>query len=167
MESGASEYVADNMAVGIAYELRLDDNRLLDQAPEDDPLFYLHGQGNIIEGLEDALSGMEVGAETDVVVAPADGYGDVDPDAYRLVPYDAFPADMQVAEGLEVELNDPDQSGRIYAVVSELHEDEVLMDLNHPLAGETLHFHVKIVSVRPATETELDHGHIHGPGHTH
>lgn len=167
MASDALPNVADDMAIGISYELRLDDDRLLDQATDDDPLFYLHGRGNIIGGLEDALSGMAVGAETDVVVAPEDGYGELDPDAFRLVPYDAFPADMQVAEGLEVELNDPDQPGQVYAVVSELREDGVLMDLNHPLAGQTLHFHVKVVAVRPATATELDHGHIHGPGHAH
>jgi FKBP-type peptidyl-prolyl cis-trans isomerase SlyD len=167
MASDELPYVADDMAVGIAYELRLDDDQLLDKAPEDDPLFYLHGRDNIIEGLEDALSGMEVGAEKDVKVAPADGYGEPDAEAFRLVPYDAFPADMQVAEGLEVELNDPDQPGQVYAVVSELRDDGVLMDLNHPLAGQTLHFHVKVVAVRPATSTELEHGHVHGPGHEH
>jgi FKBP-type peptidyl-prolyl cis-trans isomerase SlyD len=167
MASDVTPSVADDMAVGIAYELRLDDEQLLDQAPDGDPLFYLHGRGNIIEGLEDALTGMKVGAETDVVLAPTDGYGEVDEDAFRLVPRDAFPADMQVAEGLEVELNDPDEPGQVYAIVSELREDGVLMDLNHPLAGETLHFHVKVVAVRPATATELEHGHIHGPGHAH
>jgi FKBP-type peptidyl-prolyl cis-trans isomerase SlyD len=159
--------VADDMAVGISYELRLDDDRLLDQAPEDDPLFYLHGRGNIIGGLEDALTGMKVGAETDVVLAPADGYGELDEDAFRLVSYDSFPADMEVAEGLEVELDDPDEEGHFYAVVSELREDGVLMDLNHPLAGQALHFHVKVVAVRPATATELQHGHVHSPGHAH
>lgn len=167
MASDGLPNVADDMAVGISYELRLDDNRLLDEAPDDDPLYYLHGHRNIIGGLEDALTGMAVGEETDVILAPADGYGHMDPDAFRLIPYDAFPAEMEVAEGLEVELNDPEQPGQVAAVVSELRDDGVLMDLNHPLAGETLHFHVKVVAVRPATDNELDHGHIHGPGHAH
>lgn len=158
--------VADGLVVSMAYTLRLDDGDEIDSASSDDPLVYLHGAQNIIPGLEQALTGMKIGDARQVSVMPADGYGDVDPDAFELVPYDAFPGDVDLQEGMELSM--VDGTGReMGAYISELRDDGALLDLNHPLAGETLHFDVEIVGLRRATTDEIAHGHAHTDGHTH
>ncbi len=158
--------VADGLVVSMAYTLRLDDGEEIDSASSDDPLVYLHGAQNIIPGLESALTGMKIGDARQVSVRPADGYGDVDADAFELVPYDAFPPDVDLEEGMGLRM--VDGTGReMDAYISELRDEGALLDLNHPLAGETLHFDVEIVGLRRATTDEIAHGHAHTDGHTH
>lgn len=158
--------VADGLVVSLAYTLRLDDGEEIDSATSDDPLTYLHGAQNIIPGLEQALTGLKVGDARQVSVNPVDAYGDVDPEAYEMVPYDAFPADVDLEEGMGLQM--VDESGRqMDAYISELRDEGALLDLNHPLAGETLHFDVEIVGLRRATADEIAHGHSHSAGHTH
>lgn len=152
--------VKDDMVVGLDYTLRLDDGEVLDTSANKKPLEFLQGRGQIVHGLEQALNGMAVGDAKSVVVAPADGYGEADPDAFETVPYDVFPPELELAEGMR--LNMRDQEGQVFtAFVEELGSDGVVLDFNHPLAGETLHFDVKIASLRPATQEELAHGHAH------
>ena len=159
--------VADGLVVSLAYTLRLDDGEEIDSAASDDPLVYLHGAGNIIPGLEDALSGMKIGDVRSVSVSPVDAYGDIDEDAFELVPYDAFPADVDLEEGMGLSMVDNNTGQQMYAYISELRDDGALLDLNHPLAGETLHFTVEIVGLRRATTDEIAHGHAHTADHTH
>jgi FKBP-type peptidyl-prolyl cis-trans isomerase SlyD len=142
------------MVVSLDYTLRLGDGEIVDTSDGREPLEFLYGQGQIIPGLEKALNDMEVGDEKDVEVAPADGYGVRDPDAVQLVPRDSFPADMDLKQGMGFRMRD--QLGRaVAAYVAEVRPDEVLLDLNHPLAGETLHFHIKVVALRQATAADL------------
>lgn len=158
--------VADGLVVSLDYTLRLDDGQVIDTTTEGDPLQFLQGGQQIIPGLEQALYGMGVGDEKDVELAPTEGYGQRNPDAVELVPPDAFPADLELTEGMGLQLRDP--SGReVVAYVAEIRPDAVVLDLNHPLAGEKLFFEVKIADLRPATSEELDHGHAHGAGHEH
>jgi len=159
--------VADGLVVSLAYTLRLDDDEEIDSADSADPLVYLHGARNIIPGLEQALTGMKVGDARKVSVEPDDAYGDVDPDAYELVPYDAFPEDVDLEEGMGLRMVDNNTGQQMEAYVSELRDDGALLDLNHPLAGETLHFEVEIVGLRRATSDEIAHGHAHSADHTH
>lgn len=159
--------VADGLVVSLAYTLRLDDGEEIDSAASDDPLVYLHGAGNIIPGLEDALSGMKIGDVRSVSVSPVDAYGDLDEDAFELVPYDAFPADVDLEEGMGLSMVDNNTGQQMDAYISELRDDGALLDLNHPLAGETLHFTVEIVGLRRATTDEIAHGHAHTSDHTH
>lgn len=159
--------VADGLVVSLAYTLRLDDGEEIDSAASDDPLVYLHGAGNIIPGLEDALSGMKIGDVRSVSVSPVDAYGDLDEDAFELVPYDAFPADVDLEEGMGLSMVDNNTGQQMDAYISELRDDGALLDLNHPLAGETLHFTVEIVGLRRATTDEIAHGHAHNADHTH
>jgi FKBP-type peptidyl-prolyl cis-trans isomerase SlyD len=167
LEKGDDLAVKDGLVVSLAYTLRLDDGEQIDSAGSDDPLVYLHGARNIIPGLEQALAGMKIGDARNVRVEPDNAYGDVDPDAFELVPYEAFPGDLDLAEGMELRMVD-EQSGRqMEAFISELREDGALIDMNHPLAGETLHFDVEIVGLRRATSDEIAHGHAHTEGHTH
>jgi FKBP-type peptidyl-prolyl cis-trans isomerase SlyD len=146
--------------------LQLDDGEVIDASAEDEPLEFLQGQGQIIPGLEQTLYGMAVGDEKEVVVAPADGYGERESDASELVDRDVFPPDLDLKPGMAIRMKD--ETGRAFAAyVTEIRRDGVLLDFNHPLAGETLHFQVKISALRPATSEELAHGHVHDAHHGH
>lgn len=159
--------VADNVVVGIDYKLHLDDGELVDHSDTDAPLEYLHGHGNIIPGLEQALNGLQLGEEKDVSITPENGYGDYDEEAHQQVPISAFPDDFKLEPGMEIHMQDSETGQVLQAYVVEVRPEGALLDLNHPLAGETLNFQVKIASLRTATSEELDHGHVHGPGHDH
>lgn len=151
------------MVVSLEYTLRVDDD-LVESTEEDGPIAFLQGYEEIIPGLEQAIYGMEVGQEKDVVIEPEDGYGEYDPEAVEEVPLDIFPEELDLSLGMPVELYDEDADETVDGYIAEIRTDKVLVDLNHPLAGETLHFHVKVVGVRPATEEELAHGHAHVDG---
>ena len=159
--------VADDMVVQLDYTLTLANGEIYDSSDEAGPLEYIQGQGHIISGLEEALYGMAVGEEKDVVVTPDLGYGEYDPEAVQTLPLDVFPPDMELEPGMAIDLYDEDTDEEVEAYVAEVDEDSVVVDFNHPLAGETLNFHVKVVGVRPATDSELDHGHVHSDGHSH
>ena len=152
--------VADGMVVSLDYTLRLDDGQVVDSSDARESLQFLQGQGQIIPGLEQALYGMGVGEEKDVEVAPTDGYGETDADAYQMVSHDLFPADMELSEGMGLRMRD--ESGQpLEAFIAEISPEGVLLDFNHPLAGETLYFHVKVAHLRQGTKEELAHGHVH------
>ncbi|HMT21351.1 MAG TPA: peptidylprolyl isomerase [Promineifilum sp.] len=159
--------VADGLVVSLAYTLRLDDGEEIDSATSDDPLVYLHGAQNIIPGLEQALTGMKIGDARSVTVQPVDAYGEFDEEAFELVPYDAFPADVDLEEGMGLQMVDGETGRQVEAFISELLDDGALLDLNHPLAGEILHFNVEVVGLRRATTDEIAHGHAHTADHTH
>ena len=159
--------VGDGLVVSLAYSLRLDDGEEIDTAAGDDPLVYLHGAQNIIPGLERALTGLKIGDARSVTVSPDDAYGEMDPDAFELVPYDAFPGDLELEEGMGLRMVESGTGRQMEAYISELRDDGALLDLNHPLAGETLHFNVEVVDLRRATSEEIAHGHAHSDGHTH
>lgn len=158
--------VADDMVVSMTYTLDVDGEEI-DQADENDPMQFLQGHGNIIPGLEKELFGMGVGDTKEVTVAPADAYGELDPDNSDAIPRDVLPDDYDPKIGDPLQLRDT-ESGEVFQVyVAEVAEDKVFVDFNHPLAGETLNFLVKIVDLRPASSEELAHGHVHTPGHHH
>lgn len=159
--------VRDDQVVSLAYVLRDADGELLDSSGDDAPLEFIQGYGQIIPGLESELYGMAIDDEKDVQVEPDDAYGEYDPDATQIAPLDMFPEGMTLEIGLPVDVYDDDSDEPTEAFVSEIYEDGVLLDFNHPLAGETLHFHVKVVGLRDATAAEIDHGHVHGDGHDH
>lgn len=158
--------IEDGMVVTIDFTLTLDDGQVADTTQGDMPLRFLAGSGQLLPGLEDALMGLQVGDEREITLAPADGYGEWDEDALEEIERSEFPEDMELEEGLPIEITDSE--GETYeASVHELRDDVVVLDYNHPLAGETLQFHVKILDIRPATKAELDHGHAHGGGEHH
>jgi FKBP-type peptidyl-prolyl cis-trans isomerase SlyD len=155
--------IAVNCVVAIDYTLRNDAGEILDTSAGRDPLIYLHGHGNIIPGLERELLGKVVGASVYARVAPQDGYGLRDPDRIQEVPRTAFPKNMNPEVGMQLMARDP--SGNQFPLwITEVKAEAVVVDGNHPLAGETLHFQVEIKEVRAASEEELAHGHVHGPG---
>ena len=159
--------VADNVVVSLDYVLTNGDNHELDRSEMDAPLEYLHGFNNIIPGLESELAGLELGDEKDVVVQPSQGYGELDPDGLTEYPRDTFPPDLKLEVGEPIMMRDSESGDTFQAFVKEIRSDMVLLDFNHPLAGETLHFHIKISGLREPTNEELAHGHVHHPGHGH
>jgi len=129
-------------------------------------LEYVHGAGNIILGLEREMVGMGVGDSKDVVVAAADGYGEEDKSAFMDVPRDQFPKEIPMKVGTEIQVQN--QAGQpMYARIDTVGDASVRLDFNHPLAGKDLHFSVKVVDLRSATDEEKEHGHVHKPGHSH
>jgi FKBP-type peptidyl-prolyl cis-trans isomerase SlyD len=157
--------IANGMVVSIDYTLHLGDGEIVDSSEEGEPLQYVHGVGQIVAGLERALLGLEKDARTQVVVTPGDAYGEHDPAGVQEVPKQDFGDELPElgrpypARGPEGEM--------VPFVVKEIREDVIVVDLNHPLAGRTLHFDVAVVGVREASPEELQHGHAHGPGGHH
>jgi FKBP-type peptidyl-prolyl cis-trans isomerase SlyD len=153
--------------VSLDYVLRLDDKSEIDRSAEGSPLEYLHGYKNIVPGLEKELIGLTVGDEKDVVVQPNLGYGDRDPDSVVEYQRDSFPSSLNFEVGEPVMMRDNESGESHRAYITELRTDTVLLDFNHPLAGETLHFNIKIAGLREPTSEELTHGHVHDGSHGH
>lgn len=152
--------IQDDCVVSIHYTLTNGEGEELDSSVGSDPLVYLHGAGNIIPGLEDALAGSSAGDRLEVTVQPEDGYGQVNPELIRLVPRDGFAGIERVETGMQFQTQGP--NGQIMRVtVRECDDKGVLIDANHPLAGQILCFSVSVENVRSATAEELAHGHAH------
>lgn len=151
--------------VSIDYTLKDEAGEVLDTSEGREPVAYLHGAGNIVPGLESALEGKSKGDSISVSVAPADGYGERDPEMVQPVPRENFPPEAQVEVGMQFQAETP-QGPRIVTIVK-VDEQEITVDANHPLAGKQLNFAVTITDVRDATAEELAHGHAHGAGGHH
>lgn len=150
--------VTSDLVVAIEYKLTVD-GEMIDSS-DDGPLEYLHGHANIIYGLEKELTGMKIGETKKVEVAPEEGYGELDPEAVLKVSRSEFPDDVPLEPGIELEVTD-DDGDMMFATIMEVGEKNVLLDTNHPLAGQTLFFEVKVVDLRKAEEAEIQHGHVH------
>ncbi|MFP4606733.1 FKBP-type peptidyl-prolyl cis-trans isomerase [Thiohalospira sp.] len=158
--------VQSQKVVTIDYTLTDDNSEVIDESTGGQ-FAYLHGSSNIIPGLEDALVGKEPGEQVQVTLAPDDAYGARDDQLLQSVPRDMFPEGAEVAVGNRFQAQGPD-GDTIVLTVTNVGDEEVEVDANHPLAGETLHFDVKVVDIRDASAEELEHGHVHGPeGHEH
>lgn len=155
----------------VTYSLAIEGEHV-ETADKSKPLTFLVGAQSMIPGFEQQLLGKEPGDSYDITVSPAEGYGAPNPEAVVDLPKDVFKVEGELQEDLLVEGNViplQDQEGNpMQGVVQEIGEDTVKMDLNHPLAGKTLHFKGEVLEVREATEEEIAHGHVHGPGgHEH
>jgi FKBP-type peptidyl-prolyl cis-trans isomerase SlyD len=157
--------VSDGKAVHIDYTLKDDNGTVLDTTEEREPLAYLHGADNIIPGLEDALKDKEEGDTVSVTIAPEDAYGQRNDELILNVDPSDFPDVSQLQLGTRVQLQT--NSGVRLATVTGITDEAVTLDLNHPLAGKTLHFDVEVTDVKEASEEEVEHGHLHTEGHQH
>lgn len=151
--------IAADAVVSIHYHLRNQAGETLDKSDADRPLVYIHGAGNIIPGLEEALEGETVGVKMNVVVAPADGYGVRDDALIQVVPRSAFDGAEELHLGQQFHADT--QHGPMVIQITKIEGDQVTVDGNHELAGVELHFDVEVVAVRAASEEELEHGHVH------
>jgi FKBP-type peptidyl-prolyl cis-trans isomerase SlyD len=158
-------HIEKNRVVTFNYTLRDEQGTVIDSSGGRGPLSYLHGKGNIIPGLEQALAGKAAGDKLDVTVAPEQGYGVRDERLVQIVAKAKFGEVAGLSPGMQVRATGP-QGPRIVTVVT-VDRDFVTVDGNHPLAGRTLHFSLEVAEVRKATHEEISHGHVHGPGGHH
>lgn len=152
--------IEKNKVVSINYTLKSDDGEILDSSEGKEPLSYLHGQGNLIPGLESELEGKEEGESFKTEIEPSDAYGEYNDALIADVPRDRFSGVEDINVGMEFQAQTSDGGSQIVRV-TEVGDESVKVDANHPLAGEKLHFDVTVAGVRDATEEEIDHGHVH------
>ena len=158
--------ISKGKVVSIHYALNDAAGEVLESSAGGAPLEYLHGHGNIIAGLEKALDGKAAGEKLKAVIPPEDGYGVRDEAMVKRLPLSSFQNQDEVQVGAQFQA-ETSQGPRL-ATVTEMDDQNVTVDLNHPLADQTLSFDIEVVDVREATEEELSHGHAHGPeGHAH
>jgi FKBP-type peptidyl-prolyl cis-trans isomerase SlyD len=158
--------IAPMKVVAMHYHLKDDRGETIDSSEGRDPMHFMCGTGGIIPGLESALMGRVAGDRLSVVVQPADGYGDYDPELRQAVPRQMFEDDGEIAPGMRFQTQDHHGHVTVVMVVA-VDDEHIHIDANHPLAGEALHFDVEVVEVREATAEEVAHGHVHGPGGHH
>lgn len=155
--------------VSLTYELYVNKEdgteEFQERATQEQPLTFLFGAGQMIPKFEEELSTLSTGDKYDFRITAAEGYGEFDEEAVANLPKEMFQGQElpQIGEVLPLQDNN---GGRFQGQVVSVTEDSVIVDLNHPMAGQELHFTGEILNVRPATPEELSHGHAHGPdGH--
>jgi len=148
-QEAASTTIHDDVSVEMQYTLTAD-NKVVDSTEGREPFKYVHGKGQIIPGLEKQLVGMHVGDTKDITVSSEEGYGPVDPSAFVEVPKTQLPKEVKPEVGLILRGVDPD-GHQFRATIHEIKDQTVTLDLNHPLAGKTLMFKVKILNISPAS----------------
>jgi len=147
-KSKDNRVVKDGLMVSLEYTLKSPEGQVLESSKGKEPLKYIHGQKMMIPGLEKELAGMKVGGEKHVTVKPEDGYGKVDPNAVQEVPKDKIPPNA-LKVGAVLAARSPE--GMVVPMtVREIKEKTVVMDMNHPMAGKTLVFDIKVVDIQPA-----------------
>ena len=152
--------VDDGQVISMHYTLHVD-GQVVDSSEGSEPLQFIQGMGHIVPGLEHQLYDMKVGDSKKVIVAPKDGYGEADAEAFMDVPRNSFPPNVPMKVGVELELRDQ-ADHPVFARIESVDDANVRLNMNHPLAGKELHFDVKIADIRQATDEEISHGHVHG-----
>ena len=150
---------ANGMVVTMHYTLTNDGGEMLDSSRDSEPLAYLHGHGNIIPGLGRRSKAVWRDTKRTWLLPPTEGYGEKNAELVFETRRDQFPSDMTFALGERVYAEGP--SGPISFTIMELTDTGAVLDGNHPLAGQTLHFDVEILEIRTASKEELTHGHVH------
>lgn len=159
--------VENGKVVAIQYTLRNDAGEVLDKSDEGSPMHYLHGAHNLVEGLEQKLEGTKAGDEVSVTVPPEKGYGPRNRGKSFSIPRSSLPATVAPQRGMQLFATGP-EGQKVPVWITKVQGPSLTVDPNHPLAGVTLHFDVKVIEVRDATDEEKAHGHAHGPhGHGH
>lgn len=138
--------VTEGDVVSVEYTIRLADDRVIETTVGESPLIYTHGQHEILRGLETGLDGMELGMTKSVTIQPVDAYGEIHPEGFFEVQRSRVPEEAQRI-GIKLEATAPD--GRtVFPYVAEIKPDVIVLDLNHPLAGQTLRFDVRVVDIQ-------------------
>ncbi len=165
--------IEKNMVVSLHYRLTHNDvlGELVEETFGSEPLVFLYGAGQMIPEFERQLAGKTQGDLFSFGIKADEAYGEHDPDAVVLLPMETFEMDGQVDErmlqiGTIIPMSD-DEGNQLNGTVREVSAEGVLIDFNHPMAGVNLYFTGNVESLRPATDTEMEHGHVHGPGGHH
>ncbi|HEV7349639.1 FKBP-type peptidyl-prolyl cis-trans isomerase [Telluribacter sp.] len=164
--------IEKNKVVAVSYHLSIPDEEnemdVVEVVDDNDPMYFIYGMSGLPEGFEDNLQGLAPGDTFDFTIEPEEGYGEFDPNAIVEIPKEIFKMDdvneeELLAIGNIVPMTN-EEGDRLQGQVVRLTDEHVIMDFNHPLAGKTMHFVGKVVTIREATADELDHGHVHGDG---
>ena len=150
--------IADDFVVFMHYTLTNDQGQTIDTSVGGNPMPYLHGHNNIVPGLEKAMNDLAVGESTKVTVQPEDAYGLVIDEAIQTIPVNAFEGVEEIEPGMQFQTEGPE--GQVQVItIKEIKDDGIVVDGNHPLAGQVLNFEVEVAEIREATAEELEHGH--------
>jgi FKBP-type peptidyl-prolyl cis-trans isomerase SlyD len=151
--------IEDKMVVTLDYTLIVEEE-VLESTETGNPISFIQGIGQIIPGLEAALYGMKKGEKKQVIIEAQDAYGDYDPESLQVAKKDEFSEEIPLEVGTFLDLEDQEGEG-LSAQIIEADEETVTLDFNHPLAGKDLTFEITVRDLRPATQEELDHEHVH------
>jgi FKBP-type peptidyl-prolyl cis-trans isomerase SlyD len=154
-------HISKHKVAAIHYTLTDNDGKVLDSSKGREPLYYIQGIGNLIPGMEEGLEGKKIGDKFALKISPEKGYGVKQDDMIQKVPRSAF-GDQKIEKGMQFHAN----NGNV-VTVTHVGLSEITVDGNHPLAGVELNFDVEVMTIRDASEEELSHGHVHGPGGHH
>ena len=152
--------IRKDKVVKIHYTLCLADGEVIDSTKGEHPFPYLHGADNIVPGLEAELEGRQVQEQVTVRLEPAEAFGEYDEELIHEIELDALPEAMDLAGGDEIFLLNDDEE-EVLGVIEEIKSESIIVNYNHPLAGQILTFDVQVVEIRNASEEELAHGHAH------
>ncbi|WP_193166341.1 FKBP-type peptidyl-prolyl cis-trans isomerase [Microbulbifer hainanensis] len=141
----ANNVIGEHSHVTLHFSLKLDDGTEVDSTFKGDPASFTVGDGSLLPGFEKALFGLEAGDEAEIEIPPEVGFGQRNPANIQKVRRDHFSPEIELEPGLVISFDNG--SGELPGVVREVGEEEVTVDFNHPLAGQTLNFHVKIIEV--------------------
>jgi len=156
-----------NKVVTMNFTLTDDTGNILDSTEQGGPFSYIVGKGMVLPKLEEAVSIMMIGTKKQLKLVAKDGYGEYNEDAVQAVGKENFPEDFILEAGMEYMASNPD-GVQMPFIITNVEDETVTVDFNHPLAGKNLHFDLELIDVRDATAEELAHGHVHGAGgHQH
>ncbi|VAX11835.1 FKBP-type peptidyl-prolyl cis-trans isomerase SlyD [hydrothermal vent metagenome] len=158
--------IVDNHVVTLDYTLTDDQGAVLDSSEGRGDFTYLHGASNIVPGLERALAGKSAGDELTVHIEPEEAYGERVNELVQQVPGDMFETEQEITVGMQFHAQAA-EGQMVVVTVTEIDDETVTVDGNHPLAGKALNFEVKVIDIRDATEEELSHGHVHSGDCSH
>lgn len=150
------DIVQDGMVITLDYVLTVN-GEVFTTSQDSGPVIFIQGCGQILPGLERAIAGMQAGDRKEFILAASEAYGEIDPEAFVELPFNAIPEDIPLTPGLLLHLENED-GDQVDALVDQVDKHTVRLSLNHPLAGEELHFSVTVVDLWPATQEELIQG---------
>ena len=156
--------IKKHSVVTLDYELKDESGELLDSSKTSGPMIYIQGSEDILQAIEDAVEGLAIGSSASAKIKPELAYGEYDEKKLATAPKSAFDDFDEIFPGMQIQ--EDTAEGPLLVTIKDIINDEVLVDANHPLAGQTLFFELAVKDVREASKEELDHGHVHS-GHSH
>ena len=157
----------NDQVVTINFILKDDTGQVIEETTKANPFAFISGSQQILPKLEENIGEMLIGSKRTVVLTPEEAYGKYNDSMIQKVSRSEFPADITLEEGMDFIADTPD-GRQMPFIIREIEGDNIMLDFNHPLAGQTLTFDVELLGLREATPEEISHGHIHGAdGHHH
>lgn len=155
-----------NQVITITYTLKDEDGNIIEVTNRENPFSFISDNNQILPKLEENINGMLIGSRRTVTLTPEEAYGTYNDSAIRTIDRSEFPEDTELEEGMSFITDMPDGQQMPF-VIKKIDGEVITLDFNHPLAGRTLTFDLELLNLRDATQDELLHGHIHGPGGNH